>query len=116
MEERRERFTTDVSALRLRTGRSRRDGVLRGLGALLMAAGVVTALVAYAGSLAQEDLRDIASSQVLATAMLALAVTGAALYLAAAVTAVLRLSLLRLLYDGREQTDRLTAALADRRP
>ncbi|MFD8593217.1 hypothetical protein ACFV1B_27310 [Streptomyces sp. NPDC059637] len=111
MEERRERFAKDVSALRLRTGRSRRDGALRGLGALLMAAGIVAALSVYAGSLAQEDLRNIASYQILATAMLALTVAGAALYLAAAVTAVLRRP-----QGDREQPDRTVAALEDRRP
>lgn len=42
-------------------------------------------LVAYNNSLTQDDLRDIGSFQILATACAAVTVIGAALYLAAAV-------------------------------
>ncbi|GGO72743.1 hypothetical protein [Nonomuraea cavernae] len=114
-EERREQFRSEVARMRLKTDRSRHDGKARALGALLMVAGVVGALIAYNNSLSQDDARDIASFQILATACVSVTVLGAALYLAAAVAGVLRLWLLRQLVEGQAQADQLAEALRERR-
>ncbi len=113
-EERRERFTSDVTRMKLKTDGSRHDGKIRVLGVLLMVTGVVGGLVAYNNSLTQDDLRDIGSFQILATACAAVTVLGAALYLAAAVAGVLRLWLLRQLLESEAQADRIAAALEGR--
>lgn len=59
------------------------------VGALLVAGGVVGALVQYQVTLSQDDPRDIASTQVLAIALLALSVVGAALFVAGFLARVL---------------------------
>ncbi len=113
-EERRERFATDVARMKLKTDRPGGDGKARIAGMVLMVTGVAGGLVCYGDSLTQDDLRDIGSFQILATAFVALTVLGAALYLAGAVTRVLRLWLLRQLMEGQAQVDQITAALENR--
>ncbi|MEV5831543.1 hypothetical protein AB0L25_38880, partial [Spirillospora sp. NPDC052242] len=61
---------------------------MRVIDVLLILAGVIGAFVAYNASLSQSDLRDIVSSQVLATACATLAIAGAGLYIAAALAQV----------------------------
>ncbi|WP_067461418.1 hypothetical protein [Actinomadura macra] len=113
-EERRRRFKDDVARQKLKTDQFRYDGVLRVVGAVLMVAGVAGVFVAYNVSLTQDDLRDVGSLQTLAIGFLGLTVLGGALYLAAAVTRVLRLWLLRQLADSEAQADRIAAALESR--
>ncbi|MEU9018101.1 hypothetical protein [Actinomadura sp. NPDC048394] len=113
-EERRERFKDDVARQKLRADGPRFDGALRIAGALAMVVGVVGAFVAYNVSLTQDDMRDVGSLQTLAIGFLAVTVLGAALYLASAVTRVLRLWLLRQLMESQSHTDQITAALESR--
>lgn len=95
-EDRRDQFKKDVADLKLKTeGTGSADAKVRIAGIVLMIVGVVAAFVVYAASLSLDDLRNIASYQILATAFLALTVIGGALYLAGAVSRVLRLWLLR---------------------
>ncbi|GGT56133.1 hypothetical protein [Actinomadura citrea] len=110
-EERRQRFKDDVARHRLRTGRPRFDGAARIAGVLAMIAGIAGTFVAYNVSLTKDDLRDVGSLQTLAVGFLAVTVLGAALYLAAAVTRVLRLWLLRQLVEQQSQADQIAAAL-----
>ncbi|CRK52608.1 conserved hypothetical protein [Rhodococcus sp. RD6.2] len=111
-EDRRDQFKKDVSELKLKTeGTGGGDGKARIAGLVLMVVGAVAAFGVYLSSLTQDDLRNIASYQILATALLAVTVIGAALYLAGAVSRVLRLWLLRQLYEGREQADRIAEAV-----
>ena len=113
-EERREQFKAEVEQVKLKGDSANSDGRTRLIGVLLMAVGVVGAFLAYNVTLSQDDLRDIASTQVLALAFVALTVLGSALFLAASVARVLRLWLLRQLMDSQAHTDQITAALADR--
>ena len=115
-EERRAQFKEDVARQKLKTDSSRHDGLWRIAGLILMIVGVVGAFIAYNNSLAQDDLRNVGSFQALATAFTALTVLGAALYLAAAVTRVLRLWLLRQLVESQAHADQIAAALRDSRP
>ncbi|TDC71727.1 hypothetical protein E1200_01440 [Actinomadura sp. GC306] len=108
---RRAEFHEAVAAHRLKTGSARSDRPLRVAGVLLMLIGVAGAFVAYNASLSQDDLRDIASSQVLATAFAAVSIAGAGLYIAAALAQVLRIWLLRQLIEGQARTDQLAEAL-----
>lgn len=111
---RRAEFHGAVAAHGLKTGSAKSDRPVRVIGALLMIAGVVGAFVAYSGSLSQNDLRDIGSSQILAIAFATVTVVGAGLYLAAAIAQVLRLWLLRQLVESQARTGRLTTALLPR--
>ena len=76
-----------------------------------MVVGAVGAFVAYQVSLDQSDSRDVQSSTILAIAMLALVVVGAALFVRYSLARFLRLWLLRQLYEGQANTDRLVEAL-----
>src|SRR5690606_38226719 len=113
-EERRAEFHEQVADHKLKADGSKSDRPVRIIGILLMIAGVVGAFVAYNASLAQSDTRDITSSLILAVACLALAVVGTGMYLATAVTKVLRLWLLRQLGEGQAHTDQIAAALRER--
>lgn len=110
-DERRAEFHEAVATHHLKTDGAKSDRPLRIVAILLMLGGVVGTFVAYNASLAQDDLRDIASSQILALAFLTLTVIGGALYVAGAVARVLRLWLLRQLVESQERADQLLKAL-----
>jgi hypothetical protein len=113
-EERREQFKADVAEMKLKTGASRRDSLFQIAGGLLMLIGVVAVFLAYEASLHQKDQRNIGSEQILAIAFLTLAVVGAALFLVGSIARVLRVWLLRQLYEGQAHVEQLSAALRDR--
>lgn len=111
-QDRRDQFQQDVSDLKLKTDNSgSADGKARAVGLVLMVAGAVAAFVTYISSLTLTDLRNVASYQILATALLAVTVIGAAVYLAGTLSRVLRLWLLRQLYESQAQADRIAEAL-----
>jgi hypothetical protein len=113
MNDRIERLKSDAAELNV--GKSAgRDGLYQALGAVAMGVGVVVAFVAYQLSLGKDDTRDIESLQVLAVAMLALAVVGAAVFLRYSLARFLRFWLLRQLYEGQAHIDQVVAALGDR--
>jgi len=113
-EERRAEFHQQVADHKLKADGSKSDRPVRIVGILLMIGGVVGAFVSYNASLAQSDTRDITSSLILAVACLGLTIIGAAMYVATAVTKVLRLWLLRQLVEGQAQVDQIAAALRER--
>jgi len=113
-EERRELFKSDVANMKLKTGTARRDGLLQGLGALLMVVGVVVGLLMYEASLHQSDSRQIGSEQILAVTSAAVTVVGAALFVTGYLARFLRLWLLRQLYEGQSHIDQVVAALDQR--
>lgn len=106
---RREEFEQAVAGHRLKGAGSSGDKPMLVIGAVLMAGGVVGALVQYNVTLSQDDPRDIASTQVLAITMLVLAVVGAALFVAGSLGRVLRLWLLRQLLENRARDEQLAA-------
>jgi hypothetical protein len=113
-DERRERFKADVAQMRLKTGSSRRDGLLQGVGGVLMLGGAIASFLLYEASLSDRDPRNIASKEVAAVAFLAVTVIGAALFVTGSIARVLRLWLLRQLYEGQAHVDQLIAAVRDR--
>lgn len=112
-EQRRERFTQDVAARRT-TDQATGGARARAAGLALMIVGVVAAFVTYHVSLGQNDLRDIASLQLLATAFLAVTVLGGVLHLAGTVQRLLRLWLLRRMDESRAHAERIVTALGER--
>jgi hypothetical protein len=110
MSERTARLEQEAANLKVGTS-AKRDGVYQAAGAVAMVAGVVVAFVAYQLSLDKDDPRDIQSLIILAVAMLALAVVGAAVFLRYSLARFLRFWLLRQLYEGQEHLDRLVGAL-----
>jgi uncharacterized membrane protein len=106
-----DQFRADVSEMKLKTGTAERDLALMVVGAVLMAIGVVGAFVTYQASLNQDDARDVQSGVILAITLLAVAVAGAALFVRYSIARFLRLWLLRQLYEGQANTDRLVDAI-----
>ena len=100
-----DQFKADVAELRLKTGAANRETVLQVVGAVLMVAGVVVALLAYQVSLNQDDPRDVQSGIVLAVAMLAVTVVGAVIFLRYSLARFLRFWLLRQLYESQAHVD-----------
>jgi hypothetical protein len=113
MNDRIERLKSDAAELNVGKGAAR-DGVYQTLGAVAMVAGVVVALMAYVGSRSLDDTRDIQSTIVLALAMLALSIAGAAVFVRYSLARFLRFWLLRQLYEGQAHIDQVVEAIGGR--
>jgi uncharacterized membrane protein YcjF (UPF0283 family) len=109
-----ETFAAAVSEKKLKTGSASRDGAVRVAGLVAMVVGVVGAFVAYQLSTGYDDSRDIGSAQILAVAFLAVGVLGVGLYVAGALSQLMRLWLLRQVVESQERHDELIAALRSR--
>lgn len=113
MNDRIERLKSDAAELNVGKGAAR-DGLYQTLGAVAMVAGVVVALVAYVASRGLDDTRDIQSTVILALAMLALSIAGAAVFVRYSLARFLRFWLLRQLYEGQAHIDQVVEAIAGR--
>jgi protein-S-isoprenylcysteine O-methyltransferase Ste14 len=109
-----EQFKSDVTEMKLKTGSATRDAVFQTIGLVLMVVGVVGVFVVYVSSKNLDDIRDVTSQIVYAIGFLALTVTGAALFLRFALANFLRMWLLRQLYEGQSNTDRIVDAVKGR--
>ena len=110
-----EAFASAVSEKKMKTGSASRDTTLRTGGLVVMIVGVVAAFVVFQISRGASDSRDIMSFQILALAFAALAVLGAALFVAGALSQLMRLWLLRQVVESQERHDALLAALREGR-
>jgi uncharacterized membrane protein YidH (DUF202 family) len=106
-----DQFKADVVDMKLKTGNRNQEAVLQALGVVLMVVGIAVALLCYSASLNQSDARNIESYLILAVAMLATSVLGAALFLRYSLAKFLRLWLLRQLYEGQANVDRMVEAI-----
>ena len=113
-EQQREQFKNDIAQMKLKAGGSRYDGPIRVLGGILMLVGVVAAFIIYEASLSQKDARNIASQQILAIGFLGVALIGVALFVVASLAQLLRLWLLRQLYESQAHIDQLANAVGQR--
>jgi len=109
-------FKSEIAEMKLKTGRSRAEGLFEILGVILMVAGIAIALGAYAASLnvtatqgANVDVLDSNSYIPLAVAGLAMSVTGGFLFLRYSLARFLRLWLLRQIYEQRVAIDEASA-------
>jgi hypothetical protein len=110
-EERREQFKADVASMKLKTGTSRRDAVFQIVGAVLMIVGAVGAFVVYQASLTQKSQLDVGSEQIMAIAFLAATMIGVGLFVVGSLARLLRLWLLRQLYESQAHVDLLVDAI-----
>jgi hypothetical protein len=109
-----DQFKSDVTELNLKTGNAGLEKLLSILGLLMMIAGVLVAFLAYVASRNYSDARDIQTMLILAVTMGALSIFGAALFLRYSFAAFLRMWLLRNLYEGQANTDRIVEAVVER--
>ena len=113
-DERVEQFRSAVDELKLRTGRSRGDLIRQVVGGVLMLGGFVVGLIIYEQSLSQSSALNLQSEQILAATMLGVVVIGAALFVSASVTRFLRFWMLRQLYEGQANLDRLVEEMGNK--
>jgi hypothetical protein len=111
-----DQFKAEIAEMKLKTGRSRAEGLLQILGVILMAAGIAIALGAYAASLnvtatpgTNVDVLNSNSYTPLAIAGLATSVTGGFLFLRYSLARFLRFWLLRQSYEQRVAIDEASA-------
>src|SRR5713226_5448435 len=97
--------------MKLKTGASRYDGAIRVVGAVLAVGGVAAAFIIYEASASESDARNIASQQILAIGFLGVTLIGVALFVVASLGRLLRLWLLRQLYEGQAHVDQLADAV-----
>ena len=112
-----DQFKAEIAEMKLKTGRSRAEGLLQILGVILMAAGIAIALGAYAASLnvtatpgTNVDVLNSNSYTPLAIAGLATSITGGFLFLRYSLARFLRFWLLRQSYEQRVAIDEASAA------
>ena len=108
-----DQFKSDVSEQKLKAGSAGREKGLATLGVVLMLVGIIVSFLAYAASRNYNDARDIQTMIVVAVWMAGVVVFGAALFLRYSLAAFLRMWLLRNLYEGQANTDRIVEAIAD---
>ncbi|MCG9476599.1 MAG: hypothetical protein NTU96_10645 [Actinobacteria bacterium] len=109
-----EQFKADVTDMNLKTGNPSRDKTFQALGFVMMLVGVIGAFVVYVSSNNLSSQLDVTSQVAFAVAFLALTVFGAAIFLRYALANFLRMWLLRQLYEGQANTDRIVDAVSKR--
>ena len=108
-----DQFKSDVTELNLKAGNAGREKIVAAFGVLLIIVGIAGAFLAYVSSKNLNDARDVQTQIVFAVAFLTLVVAGAALFIRYSFAAFLRMWLLRNLYEGQANTDRIVEAIAD---
>jgi hypothetical protein len=106
-----EQFKSDVAGMKLKTGAGSTEQALQVLGAILMVAGVIVAIIAYQQGLSKADIRDVTSKETMAIVGLAVSVVGAAIFLRYSLAKFFRLWLLRQMYEGQANVARLVGEL-----
>jgi hypothetical protein len=109
-----EQFKSDVTEMNLKTGSPSRDKTVQGIGFLLMVAGIVIAFLSWVSARNQAADIEVTTLICLALAGVTLTLAGAALYLRYALANFLRMWLLRQLYEGQANTDRIVDAVSKR--
>jgi hypothetical protein len=109
-------FKAEIAEMKLKTGRTRAEGMVEILGVILMVVGIAIAVGAYAASLnvtatpgSNVDVLDSNSYTPLAIAGLATSVTGGFLFLRYSLARFLRFWLLRQSYEQRVAIDEASA-------
>jgi hypothetical protein len=107
-------FQSEVSQLKVTGGRANPEKQGLVLGFVLWAAAVVLEVIAYFSSHGTDSALEQRDMIILACFGIALAVIGTGLVVRFALTRYFRYWLVRLIYEDREQTDRIVAALERR--
>ena len=117
--DRTEQFKTEISEMRLKTGRANAERLLQTLGVVLMVAGIALAFGAYKASLnvtttpnTNVDVLNSNSYTPLAIAGLAMSVVGGFLFLRYSLARFLRFWLLRQVYEQRAAIDEASTTRA----
>lgn len=102
-----QQFQSEVEQLKVTGGRANPERTWGIVGIVLMVAGIVVTLVAWQATHGTSDAREFADYSALGTFGLALAIVGSVLFLVMSLQRYLRYWLIRLIYEQREQADRI---------
>ncbi|HEX7096579.1 MAG TPA: hypothetical protein VF183_11895 [Acidimicrobiales bacterium] len=102
-------FQAEVSQLKVTGGRANPERTGKIIGGLAMLAGIVIALIAYFYSY-NGNPAEQRDAIVLAVLGLSIAVVGTGLYVVFSLTRYFRYWLVRLIYEHRDQTDRIVSS------
>ena len=109
-------FRDDVAKLKVGgTNTATVERVFAVVGLLAAAVGVLIAVVAYTGAKSAGDYATVYRDQVLGGVGIVVAIVGTLVWLRISIIRHLRWWMIRMVYEQREQTDRLIAALREQR-
>lgn len=103
-------FQSEVDQLKVTGGRANPERSWAIVGALVAIAGLVTTFFAWRLTYGTDDSLEIADYNALGTFGLALTVAGTGLFLVMSLRRYFRYWLVRLIYEQREQTDRIVGS------
>lgn len=114
-------FKSDIADMKLKTGAGNKENLLQVAGAVLMVAGIALAFIAYMACrnvtpnvARQAPLVDGNTYLALAITGLAVAVSGAAMFLRYSLAKFMRIWLLRQMYESQAHIDQVVAAVRER--
>jgi hypothetical protein len=106
-------FQAEVDSMKVTGGAANPERLGMTAGILLFAGAVVIEIVAFSGSSGASDARDQTDFVILGLLGVVVALGAVALFVRYALTRWFRYWLVRLIYEDRQQTDRIIAALED---
>jgi len=109
-----EQFKSEVGDMKLKAGNAGREKALGTVGMLLMLVGVIGAFFSYVASTNLDNQLDILEQVIMALAFVTVTLLGLGLFVRYAFANFLRMWLLRQLYEGQANTDRLIEAIAEK--
>lgn len=112
--ERLARFEQEVAGLKVGVGGSNPERVGTIIGIALGVVGLVVAVIGYSQAQSADRNEFIFRYQILTGIGLAIALIGAVVWIRNSITRYMRWWLVRLVYEQREQTDRLIEAMRNR--
>lgn len=102
-----QQFQAEVEQLKVTGGKANPERVWMGLSIAAMIAGVAFSLVGWLGTQGTESALDFADYSAMGRFGLALTVAGAAVFVVTSLRRYFRYWLVRLIYEHRDQVDRL---------
>jgi hypothetical protein len=103
-----QQFQSEVEALKVTGGRANPERTWQTVGVIGMVAGVVISLVSWILTQGTESSLDFASYNAMSNFGMALTIAGTGLFLVMSLRRYFRYWLVRLIYEQRDQMDRIT--------
>ncbi len=105
-----QQFQTEVDQLKVTGGKANPERTMGIIGVLLMLAGLIVTLISYTSTHSSTKPAEWADYNALSNFGLALTIVGAVLFLVMSLQRYLRYWLIRLIYEQRDQTDRVISS------
>jgi hypothetical protein len=102
-------FQTEVNELRVTGGRANPERTWVIIGALMMIAGIAITLIGWIATHNTDSQLEIADYNAMSTFGIALSIAGTGLFLVMSLRRYFRYWLVRLIYEQRDQTDRIVS-------